>query len=68
LGEFVGGEEPEFEGAVEGAVEVHGNARNAAGDGFVHAGQVFRRGGIFEGQQRSAERSGQVAGEQAADG
>jgi hypothetical protein len=50
LVEFAGAGEEEFEGAVEGAVWVGGDVRDAAGDGGVHAVTVLRRGGGLEGE------------------
>ena len=47
--------EPEFEGAVEGAVLGERNSRNAALGGGLQPIVVFRGGGGFEGQEGLAQ-------------
>ena len=70
MGEFVGGVEPEFEGAVEGAVLGERNSRDAAPNGGLQAVMVLRGSGLLEGQESLLEafREGARAGEDGGQG
>ena len=61
-GEFVGDDEPEFEGAVQGAVLGDADAGDATFNGGPEALIVFGGGGGFEGEERVVEIGREVFG------
>jgi hypothetical protein len=63
LGKLVGDEEPEFEGTINRALQVHGDARNAACNGFVHEILILGRGRGFKREQSGAQGRRQTVGQ-----